>query len=161
MNIDCRNNTASLVGSPLNNEYKEMMSVNDSMFKQYNIMHAILYPYNGMDRDSAQALLQKYLPICNELSDKHIKQFYETHLSSFLTLEYIYSTLGYTFEDPGYDTIEYDIKKLKTLFDKLDPKLKRYKIYDECVEMFNRERIKLTEPPKPLFIYNDKINQPR
>ncbi|HMX60413.1 MAG TPA: hypothetical protein PKX89_07585 [Chitinophagales bacterium] len=161
LNIDCKNNTATVVGSSLNDEYKEMMRINDSMFKKYNIMHAILYPYNGMDRDSAHLLLQKYLPLCNELSDKHVKLFYETHLSSFLTLEYIYSALKYTFEDLGYDTIEYDIKKLKTLFDRLDPKLKRYKMYDECIEMFNRERVNQTELPKPLFFYDEKINQPR
>ena len=156
LNIDCKNKTAKVTGSPLNDDYKEMMRIHDSMYKKYNIMHAMLYPYNGMDRDSAQAWLQKYLPLCNELSGKHINQFYDTHLSSFLTLEYIYNTLGYTFEDPGYDTIAYDIKKLKILFDKIDPKLSNYKMYDEWVAMFKKERIIPPKITKPLFNYDSK-----
>ena len=160
LHIDAKDKTAKVVGSPLNDEYKEMTRVRDSMFKQYKIMHAILYPYNCMDRDSAHAWLKKYLPLCDSLSDIHINQFYQTHLSSFLTLEHVFVILQYTFEDPGFDTIEYDVKKLKVLFDKLDPKLKRYKMYDECIEMFSRERVKLTEPPKPLFIYDDKMTNP-
>lgn len=151
LNIDVKNKTAQIIGSPLNDDYKEMMRVNDSMFKKYKIMHAKLYPYNGMDRDSAHAWLQKYLPLCNELSDKHSEHFYETNLSSFITLEHIYVVLQYTFEDPSYDTIEYDIKKLKMQFDKLDTKLKKYAIYNECLEMFSKEHIKPPLIAKPLW----------
>lgn len=156
LNIDCKVKTATIIGSPLNDEYKEMMRVNDSMFKEYKIMHAILYPYNGMDRDSAHAWLQKYLPLCNELSDKHVAQFYETHLSSFLTLEHIFVQLQYTFDNPGFDSTEVDLKQLKILFDKLDPSLKKYSMYHECAEMFSKERVKLQEINKPLFNYEFK-----
>lgn len=156
LNIDCKNKTATVIGSPLNDEYKEMMRVHDSMYKKYNIMHAILYPYNGMDRDSAHAWLKKNLPLCDELSDQHIKQFYETHLSSFLTLEHVFVQLQYTFDDPGYDTTEYDIKKMKIFFDKLNPTLKRYSMYNECVEMFSKERVVLQQINKPLFNYEPK-----
>lgn len=156
LNVDCKNRTANVIGSLLNDEFKEMMRVHDSLFKQYNIMHAMLYPYNGMDRDSAHAWLQKYLPLCDSLSKIHSNNFYETHLSSFLTLEHIYNDLSYTFDDPGYDTIEYDVKKLKILFDRLDPKLKKYKIYDECVAMFIKERIVPPKIAKPLFNYDAK-----
>lgn len=151
LNIDCKNKTALVVGSPLNDEYKEMMRVQDSIYKKYNIMHAILYPYNKMNSDSAHELLRKYLPLCDSLSTIHSNKFYETHPASFLTLENIFFILQYTFDDPGYDTTVYNLKKLKTLFDKLDTSLKKYKMYGECVELFNKERVKPPEIPKPLW----------
>lgn len=159
VNINCKNKIVSVVGSSLNDDYKEMMRVHDSMYKKYKIMHAMFYPYNGMDRDSAHEWIRKYLPLCDSLSNIHMSNFYQTHLNSFLTLEHIFTTLQYTFEDPGYDTTVYNIKELKTLFDKLSPHLKKYKKYDECVIMFNKEHIKPTETAKPLFDYQIKINE--
>lgn len=155
ININCKDKTANVNGSTLNDEFKEKMQVNDSLFKKFNIMHAMLYPYNGMDRDSAHIILEKYLPICNELSEKHIQQFYTTHPSSYLTLEYIYNTLGYTFINEGNDTTKDDVKRLKIMFDNLDSRLKKYKLYNKCLEMFSKERDSLTTPPKPLFIYDN------
>lgn len=149
--INCKTKAVSIIGSTLNDEYKEMMRVHDSLFKKYNIMQAILYPYNGMNRDSAHAWLNKYLPLCNKYSDTHIKQFYETHLNSYLTLNYIYTTLEYTFENPDFDTVEYDIPKLKTLFDKLNPALNKYELYNNCVVLFRKDRIKPIIIGKPLW----------
>lgn len=151
LNIDCKSKTALVTGSPLNDEFKEMMRVHDSLNKLYNIMHYVLYPYNNTDRDSAHAWLQKYGPLCDSLSDIHTNKFYETHPKSFLTLEKIFNDLQYIFEDPSCDTILYDIKKLKAQFDKLDPSLKRYKMYAECIELFNKERVKPPEIAKPLW----------
>lgn len=153
LNIDCNNKTVSVVGSLINNDYKEMMRVQDSMYKKYNIIHAILYPYNGMDRDSAQEWIRKYLPLCDSLSDIHVDNFYQTHLNSFLTLEYVFLILQYSFCNPDYDTEKYNLKILKSLFDKLGSNLKEYKMYDECVEMFKKEHIK---PPSLKSIYNNK-----
>lgn len=151
LDIDFKNKTASVTGSPLNDEFKEMMRVHDSLYKYYNIMHYMLYPYNKTDRDTARAWLQKYGPICDSLSDIHTNNFYKTHPKSFLTLEKIFNDLQYIFEDPGFDTTLYDIKKLKAQFDKLDPSLKRYKMYAECIELFNKERVKPPEIAKPLW----------
>ena len=151
ISINCKTKAIHVIGSILNDEYKEMMRVHDSLFKKYNIMQAILYPYNGMNRDSAHALLNKYLPLCNKYSDIHIKQFYETHLNSFLTLNYIYTTLEYTFENPAFDTAEYDIPKLKILFDKLDPALKKYELYNKCSALFKKESVKPPTVGKPLW----------
>jgi hypothetical protein len=151
MNIDAESKSVKIIGSLLNEEYKEKMRVSDSLYKKYNIMHAILYPYNHMDRDSAHELLKKYLPLCDSLSDIHIRNFYETHPKSFLTLENIYNELSYTFEDPGYDTILYNKEKLRQRFDKLGSDLKKYKMYNDCLELFNKEYPKLSEPAKSLF----------
>lgn len=151
MEIDCNTKNVKIKNSPLNDEYKEMMHVHDSLYTLYNIMHYMLYPYNGTNRDTARAWLQKYGPFCDSLSDIHIRNFYEMHQNSFLTLENIYIELSYTFEDPGYDTILYNKEKLRQRFDKLGSDLKKYKMYNDCLELFNKEYPKLSEPAKSLF----------
>ncbi|MEZ5026077.1 MAG: hypothetical protein R2739_05790 [Chitinophagales bacterium] len=92
------------------------MSVQDSLYKKYHILHVMINPYTGMDRDSAHQLLQQYLPYCDSIADRHINQFYATHPASFLTLEHIYEQLSYTFENPGYDTLIYNKILLKKDF---------------------------------------------
>ncbi|HOY41548.1 MAG TPA: DUF4369 domain-containing protein [Chitinophagales bacterium] len=149
--IDVETKDVKIIGSPLNDEYKEMMRVHDSLYKLYNIMYYILYPYNGTNRDTALEWLQKYGTYCDSLSDIHISKFYETHTNSFLTLENIYNELEYTFEDPGFDSIRYNKQKLKNRFDKLNPALKKYTLYQKCIELFNREYPKLVMPLEPLF----------
>jgi hypothetical protein len=149
--IDAKTKIVKIVGSTLNDEYKEKMRIQDSLYKLYNIMHYKLYPYNGTKRDTAHAWLQKYGSLCDSLSNIHISKFYETHTNSFLTLENIYNELEYTFEDPGFDSIRYNKQKLKNRFDKLNPALKKYTLYQKCIELFNREYPKLVMPLEPLF----------
>ena len=132
------------------------MSVQDSLYKKYHILHVMINPYTGMDRDSAHQLLQQYLPYCDSIADRHIKQFYAKHPASFLTLEHIYEQLSYTFENPGYDTLMYNKILLKKDFDRLDSKLRKYRLYQECLKLFRKEYPKLETPLEPLFPIEEK-----
>ena len=49
-----------VIGSILNDEYKEMMRVHDSLLKVQYYAGIYFIHYNGMNRDSAHALLNKY-----------------------------------------------------------------------------------------------------
>lgn len=146
LRIDFEKKTALIIGSSLTDEYKEKMRVHDSMYTHYDIFRAMYYMQSKMNRDSAEVLLKMYLPLCDSLSDIHIKNFHETHPDSYITLSDIYSELSYTFGDTNYDTFVNNKKKLQTRFDKLDKNLSKYKLYHYCLELFNREKLKFDTP---------------
>ena len=154
--IDFRTKHAYIKGSKLNAEFQEKMRIQDSLYKKYGIMHAVLYPYTGMNRDSAQVLLQKYLPYCDSISEIHFRKFHETHPASYLTLEHIHQQLSYTFDNPGYDTMMYNRIRLKEQFDQLHPKLRNYNLYQECLNLFGKEYPTLEKPQAPLFPVEEK-----
>jgi hypothetical protein len=156
MIVDLENKNATFVNSVLNSDYKEKMKVHDSLYKKYNLIHAMFYPYNKMNRDSAHEILKKYLSFCDSLSDIHVNKFYETHPNSFLTLEAIYNDLVYTFDNPEFDTTVYNKTKLQKQFEKLDLRLSRYKLYQNCIDLLSKEYPKKETPPIPLFPINRK-----
>lgn len=151
--IDVPNYKVEIQGGLVNAEYRELFSVRDSLLRQFGLP-GVLNPYRP-DFDSMKLVIRTYMPLIDSLSQIHRQNFFDTHPASFLTLEDIHIYLSFIFEDPGYDPSSGEKERLKQRFDKLDPTLSRYPMYQECLELFAREPVRQpVDPPAPLWKEN-------
>lgn len=137
--IDIENNTVKINGSSLNDEYKELTRIKDSLYSKYDLNRAILYPYIGMNPDSALDIKRKYLRYADSLSNIHMDNFYKNNNSSFLTLEYIYNILSYIYDTPKYDTTLFNFSDVTKMFDNLDTSLYKYQYYAICKNLLKNK----------------------
>jgi hypothetical protein len=147
VNIDVSNKKINYINSDLNIENHRDKEIADSIYEIEDSIYNELRIYKKQ-KDTLK--VNAFKKLIQENKENYFNLKYNkalNRLDSYLALSFIYSYLDATINNIWY-------AKLKYLFDKLNPNLKKHNMYNECMRIFKTERFQLAEPPKSLW--NDK-----